>query len=208
MKDTKIYIPKLSIGNTQSVVNMINRLGGDVEIANNPEELLLAKKIILPGVGAYDTGMRELNIDGWVPILNKLVIEDKVPVLGICLGMQLFFDGSEEGELPGLGWIPGYLRKFQSSIDTPIKIPHMGWNTVHVQKQDGLITVSAEEEHRYYFVHSYHAICENSHDIVATVCHGSNVTAAVQRENIYGVQFHPEKSHRFGMELLNNFLSI
>jgi glutamine amidotransferase len=208
MKDTKIYIPKLSIGNTQSVVNMINRLGGDVEIANNPEELLLAKKIILPGVGAYDTGMRELNIDGWVPILNKLVIEDKVPILGICLGMQLFFDGSEEGELPGLGWIPGYLRKFQSSIDTPIKIPHMGWNTVDVQKQDGLITFSAEEEHRYYFVHSYHAICENSHDIVATVCHGSKVTAAVQRENIYGVQFHPEKSHRFGMELLNNFLSI
>ena len=208
MKETKIYIPKLSIGNTQSVVNMINRLGGEVVIANTPEDLLSAKKIILPGVGAFDTGMRELNEDGWTPILNKLVLEDKVLVLGICLGMQLFFDRSEEGELQGLGWIPGYLRKFQSSNDTPIKIPHMGWNTVDVQKTGGLITDSNEEELRYYFVHSYHAICENSLDVVATVSHGFDVTAAVKRENIFGVQFHPEKSHRFGMTLLNNFLSI
>ena len=208
MKQTKIYIPKLSIGNTQSVFNMINRLGGEVVIANGPEDLLFAKKIILPGVGAFDTGMRELNEDGWTPILNKLVLEDKVLVLGICLGMQLFFDRSEEGELQGLGWIPGYLRKFQSSNDMPIKIPHMGWNTVDVQKTGGLITVSNEEELRYYFVHSYHAICENSLDVVATVRHGFNVTAAVKRENIFGVQFHPEKSHRFGMTLLNNFLSI
>jgi glutamine amidotransferase len=208
MKETKIYIPKLSIGNTKSVVNMINRLGGEVVIANTPEDLLSAKKIILPGVGAFDTGMRELNEDGWSPILNKLVLEDKVPVLGICLGMQFFFDGSEEGILPGLKWMPGYLRKFQSSTDNPIKIPHMGWNTVSVQKIDGLIPAYAEEEVRYYFVHSYHAVCENYFHVVATANHGSNITAAVQHDNIYGVQFHPEKSHRFGMALLNNFLSI
>ena len=208
MGNAKIYIPKLSIGNTKSVVNMIKRIGGEVVIANTPEELLPGKKIVLPGVGAFDTGMHELNHDGWTAVLNKLVIEDKAPVLGICLGMQLFFDGSEEGELPGLGWISGYLRKFQPSSETPIKIPHMGWNTVDIKRTDGLIEASKEDEQRYYFVHSYHAVCENKLDVVATVYHGSNVTAAIQHKNIYGVQFHPEKSHKFGMNLLNKFLSI
>lgn len=208
MKEDKIYIPNLSLGNTQSVVNMINRLGGEVVIAKKPEELMAAKKIILPGVGAYDVGIKELQDGGWVDALNKLVLRDKVPVLGICLGMQLFFDGSEEGVLPGLGWIKGTLKKFNSEEKAPIKIPHMGWNAVKVVRTDGLIPIDGEEEVRYYFVHSYHAVCANPQDVVATVHHGSDVTAAVRHDNIYGVQFHPEKSHRFGMDLLKNYLSI
>lgn len=208
MKEAIVHIPKLSIGNTQSVINMIHRVGGQVVIANTPDDLLPAKKIILPGVGAYDTGMEELNNGGWTTVLNKLVIEDHVPVLGICLGMQFFFDGSEEGKLPGLGWIPGYLRKFKQSETMPIKIPHMGWNAVEVKKNGGIIPSSSAEEIRYYFVHSYHAVCENEEHVIATAHHGYDVTAAVQRDNIFGVQFHPEKSHRFGMDLLKKFLLI
>lgn len=203
-----IHIPNLSLGNTKSVVNMINRIGGKVIIANSPEELMDAKKIILPGVGSYDIGMRELHDGGWVEALNKLVIEQHVPILGICLGMQFFFNRSEEGSESGLGWIAGHLQKFVSEENNPIKIPHMGWNAVNILRKDGLIPTEVEEEVRYYFVHSYHAICENKEDLVATAFHGSNVTAAVQKNNIYGVQFHPEKSHRFGMDLLRNYLSV
>jgi len=209
MEEKKIiHIPNLSIGNTKSVINMISRIGGKVIMANSPDELLNAKKIILPGVGSYDIGMRELHDDEWIGTLNKLVIDQKVPVLGICLGMQLFFNNSEEGTESGLGWIPGHLKKFVSEENNPIKIPHMGWNAVNVLRKDGLIPAFNDEELRYYFVHSYHAICENQEDLVATAFHGSNITAAVQKNNIYGVQFHPEKSHRFGMDLLTNFLSL
>ena len=203
-----IHIPNLSLGNTKSVVNMINRIGGKVIIANSPEELMKAKKIILPGVGSYDIGMRELNDGGWVAALNKLVIEQHVPILGICLGMQFFFNSSAEGSESGLGWIDGNLQKFVSEERNPIKIPHMGWNSVEIINKDGLIPTVPGEEIRYYFVHSYHAICKNKEDLVATAFHGSNVTAAVQKNNIYGVQFHPEKSHRFGMDLLRNYLSL
>lgn len=209
MEEKKIiHIPNLSIGNTKSVVNMINRIGGKVIISNTPDELLNAKKIILPGVGSYDIAMRELHDGGWVGALNKLVIDQKVPILGICLGMQLFFNKSEEGTESGLGWISGHLKKFVSEENNPIKIPHMGWNVVNILRKDGLIPTVNDEELRYYFVHSYHAICENKENLVATAFHGSNVTAAVQKDNIYGVQFHPEKSHRFGMDLLTNYLSL
>lgn len=202
-----IHIPNLSLGNTKSVVNMINRIGGKVIIANSPEQLMEAKKIILPGVGSFDIGMRELHDGGWVDALNKLVIQQHVPILGICLGMQFFFNKSEEGIENGLGWIGGHLQKFMSEENNPIKIPHMGWNSVNILNKESLITTDLEEV-RYYFVHSYYAICENKEDLVATVFHGSNVTAAVQKNNIYGVQFHPEKSHRFGMDLLKNYLLL
>ena len=207
MENNKIYIPNLSLGNTKSVVNMINRLGGEVVIANTPDELLEAKKVILPGVGSFDVGMKELNEHAWVDVLNKLALERKIPILGICLGMQFFFDESEEGALPGLGWIPGKLMKFVSQPENPIKVPHMGWNAIKLHKSDSLFPVQ-DEELRYYFVHSYHAVCADPKHIVATAYHGSDVTASVQKDNIYGFQFHPEKSHRFGMELLKIFLSI
>ncbi len=208
MKKNSIHIPNLSLGNTKSVVNMINRIGGKVIIANTPDELMEAKKIILPGVGSYDIGMRELHEGGWVTALNKLVIEEHVPILGICLGMQFFFNRSEEGSEKGLGWINGYLQKFVSNESEPIKIPHMGWNTVNVIKRDSLIQSEGLDETRYYFVHSFHAICEDKENLVATAFHGSDVAAAVVKNNIYGVQFHPEKSHRFGMDLLTKFLAV
>ena len=208
MKKNIIHIPNLSLGNTKSVVNMINRIGGKVIIADNPDELMEAKKIILPGVGSYDIGMRELHEGGWVTALNKLVIEEHVPILGICLGMQFFFNRSEEGSEKGLGWINGYLQKFVSNESEPIKIPHMGWNTVNVLKRDSLIQSEGLDETRYYFVHSFHAICEDRENLVATAFHGSDVVAAVEKNNIYGVQFHPEKSHRFGMDLLTKFLAV
>jgi glutamine amidotransferase len=208
VKKNSIHIPNLSLGNTKSVVNMINRIGGKVIIANTPDELMEAKKIILPGVGSYDIGMRELHEGGWVTALNKLVIEEHVPILGICLGMQFFFNRSEEGSEKGLGWINGYLQKFVSNESEPIKIPHMGWNTVNVIKRDSLIQSEGLDETRYYFVHSFHAICEDKENLVATAFHGSDVAAAVVKNNIYGVQFHPEKSHRFGMDLLTKFLAV
>lgn len=208
MKKNIIHIPNLSLGNTKSVVNMINRIGGKVIIADTPEELMEAKKIILPGVGSYDIGMRELQEGGWVTALNKLIIEEHVPILGICLGMQFFFNRSEEGSEKGLGWINGYLQKFVSNESEPIKIPHMGWNTVNVLKRDSLIQSEGLDETRYYFVHSFHAICEDRENLVATAFHGSDVAAAVEKNNIYGVQFHPEKSHRFGMDLLTKFLAV
>jgi glutamine amidotransferase len=203
-----VHIPNLSLGNTKSVVNMINRIGGKVIIANSPMELMEAKKIILPGVGSYDIGMRELHEGGWASVLHKLVIEQHVPILGICLGMQFFFNKSEEGSESGLGWIAGYLKKFVSTDKSPIKIPHMGWNAIEIVNNGVLIPNDFVDELRYYFVHSYHAICENKEDLIATAFHGSNITAVVQRNNIYGVQFHPEKSHKFGMDILRNYLAI
>ena len=203
-----IYIPNLSLGNTKSVVNMINRIGGKVIIANSPEELLDANKIILPGVGSFDSGMMELKDGGWSKVLKKLVIDEKIPILGICLGMQLFFDSSEEGSESGLAWIPGHLKKFTSTEKEKIKIPHMGWNTLKIKKKDNIILGEPNTESRYYFVHSYHAICLNIENVIATSFYGSEITAAVQKNNIFGVQFHPEKSHRFGMSLLKNFMSI
>ncbi|WP_285009888.1 imidazole glycerol phosphate synthase subunit HisH [Pedobacter faecalis] len=207
MNNSKIYIPNLSLGNTKSVVNMVRKAGGLVQIAGSPSELLDAEKIILPGVGSYDAGMTELHDGGWVEALNDLVLVRKRPILGICLGMQFFFDGSEEGVCPGLGWIPGTLVRFCSTPENPIKVPHMGWNTLKVKRTDSLFD-SSDEEVRFYFVHSYHAVCKDEYDLVATAHHGSDVTAAVQRGNIYGVQFHPEKSHKFGLSLFNNFLSV
>ena len=208
MNEKIVYIPNLSLGNTKSVMNMVARIGGKVIIANSPDELLQAKKIILPGVGSFDSGMKELKDGGWIEVLNKLVLEDKVPILGICLGMQFFFDDSEEGVLKGLGWIHGSLKKFISDPLNPIKIPHMGWNTISICKSDGLIPLEEDNEIRFYFVHSYHAVCANKEHVVATTKHGINVTASVNNNNIYGVQFHPEKSHKYGMALLNNFLSL
>lgn len=203
-----IYIPNLTLGNTKSVVNMINRIGGEVIIANSPEEMLDAKKIILPGVGSFDSGMRELKAGGWAKVLKKLVIDQNIPILGICLGMQLFFDSSEEGLEAGLGWISGNLKKFNSTEKEKIKIPHMGWNTLTIKKKDSILPDEPNTDARFYFVHSYHALCSNLDCVIATAFHGSEITAAVQKNNIYGVQFHPEKSHRFGMSLLKNYLLI
>ncbi len=208
-----VYIPNLSLGNTKSVINMVNKIGGEVILANSPEDLIGANKIILPGVGSFDVGMKEIRDAGWLNILNKKALVEKVPILGICLGMQFFFDYSEEGnensKVQGLGWIKGYLKKFEPSFTNGIKIPHMGWNKIKILNNCELFSdQDSLNDLRYYFVHSYHAICADNSNLVATTFYGSDVTAVVQSENIYGAQFHPEKSHKFGMNLFSNFIKL
>jgi glutamine amidotransferase len=195
------------VGNLASIFNIIKRLGGRVAISRDRSELNNAKKIIIAGVGAFDHGMTNLRQGGWIDALNEAVLVRKIPVLGICLGMQLMCRSSEEGILPGLQWINAHVKRFKLPPDSNLKIPHMGWNTVNVVKPNPLIATD-EGEQRFYFVHSYHAICINHQDILATVYHGYEVTAAFSHENIFGVQFHPEKSHRFGMALMKKFLEL
>lgn len=202
-----ICIVNYGLGNLNSILNIIKKIGGESRIIDEVSELKSARKLILPGIGAFDHGMKFLNERGWVDELNTAVLERKVPVLGICLGMQLMCKGSEEGLLPGLGWFDADVKRFRIPEGSPDKIPHMGWNALRIKKQNSLIG-QKEEEQRFYFVHSYHVVCNNPHDELASAVHGYEFTAAISRENIYATQFHPEKSHRFGMELLKNFIAI
>ena len=199
-----IIIVDYGMGNVGSILNMFKKLGVDnVTVSNKIEGVEEADKLILPGVGAFDNGMKNLKESGLIPVLNKKVIEDEVPVLGICLGMQLLCNKSEEGEEPGLGWIDADVIKFRIDDTINFKIPHMGWNYIEIKGANPLI--SKEQKNRYYFVHSYYVKCNVEEDILARANHGFDFTCAVQHENIFGTQFHPEKSHKFGMKLLKNF---
>jgi glutamine amidotransferase len=197
-----------NLGNVGSVLRMIEKVGGTAIRISTPEEIRQAEKIILPGVGNFDYGMRLLHEKGLVSEI-QIIAQQGTPLLGICLGMQLLFDCSEEGTATGLGLIPGKAIKFNDSTKR-LLIPHMGWNEVDVCKANPILPFHLEEEvkPRFYFVHSYHAICQNPEDLLATVHHGTDVTAAVSRGNIYGVQFHPEKSHRFGMDMIKRFVEL
>jgi glutamine amidotransferase len=201
-----IAIIDYGMGNLGSIVNMLKRVGANAAVASSAAAIASADKLILPGVGAFDHGMAGLN-DGWTDVLNEAVLHRGVPVLGICLGMQLLCQSSEEGHLPGLGWIDAQVKRFRVSSETTLKIPHMGWNSVMVAKPNPLIAADQSEQ-RFYFVHSYHAICGNPEDVLATAHYGYDFAAAVSHENIFGVQFHPEKSHRFGMDLIKNFVEL
>ncbi|MBX7046493.1 MAG: imidazole glycerol phosphate synthase subunit HisH [Ignavibacteria bacterium] len=202
-----IYIINYGVGNLNSISNIIKKVGGESEIISDVSLLKQAKKIILPGVGAFDHAMKKLAEHGWTEELTDTVVNRKIPTLGICLGMQMLCKKSEEGVLPGLGWIDAEVKKFNFPEGTNLKVPHMGWNQVHVKKENPLIK-NPEEEHRFYFVHSYHVVCNNEADILGTTNYGIEFTSSVSHDNIYGAQFHPEKSHRFGMELLKNFIDI
>ena len=202
-----ITILDYGMGNTASILNMIHRVGGDAVISSDPQQILGANALILPGVGAFDNAMQKLNDSGLVKLIRQRVLEDKIPFLGICLGMHLLFDSSEEGTLPGLGFIPGAVRRFDfSGLDIQkLKIPHMGWNVVYPQNDSRLFD-GFEKDPRFYFVHSYHAVCTDSSHVAATCDYGYQFTCAVQKDNIFAAQFHPEKSHKFGMQLFKNFL--
>lgn len=194
------------MGNLGSIQNMLKKIGIESKIISKPNELEEATKIILPGVGAFDTGIRNLNNGGWIEILNKRVLNDKIPVLGICLGMQLMCNSSEEGELKGLGWIDAEVKKFSFS-DTSFKIPHMGWNSVTINKNSDVF-IDDFNERRYYFVHSFYVISHKTENILTSTKFGIEFTSAFQKENIIGVQFHPEKSHKFGLSFLKNFTHL
>ncbi|MCJ8347865.1 imidazole glycerol phosphate synthase subunit HisH [bacterium] len=201
-----ITIIDYGIGNISSVANMIHKVGGTASICNDPAELYKASKIVLPGVGSFDQGMKNLYDRGWIDALNDAVLNRHIPILGICLGMQLMGNHSEEGVEKGLGWIDADVIKFRESSIDGLKVPHMGWNVVIPEKTNSLI--SSTEEHRFYFVHSYHWGCHSEVDILAKTDYGHYFTCAFQRGNIFGAQFHPEKSHRFGMGLFSSFLEI
>jgi len=198
-----IGIVDYGMGNVGSVESMINFLGyHKTKIVKSPEELDLVDKIILPGVGSFDNGMDNIIRSGLRLELYHQVLEKRKPVLGICLGMQLLMQKSEEGDLPGLGFIKGECKKFNFS-DTKLKVPHMGWNEAKPIKSD-----LCKKDSRFYFVHSYYVECQNKEDIMLETNYGIKFTSGVSKDNIFGVQFHPEKSHKYGMKLIENFINL
>ena len=203
-----ITIIDYGAGNIKSIRNMLKKMGVASIISKNPTEIAQAEKLILPGVGHFDFGMKNLKESGLIEVLHTSVMKEKVPLLGICLGAQLLGNSSEEGSEKGLSWIDMEVGKFDSSkIDVKFKIPHMGWNDIEIQQPSKLLA-KLEQEARFYFVHTYHMKPNNAEDVLTTTNYGYNFASAVKRANIYGVQFHPEKSHRFGMQLLSNFSKI
>ena len=199
-----VAIIDYGLGNLGSIANMLKVIGEKSVITADKETIAKADKIILPGVGAFDAGMAKLNETGLVDFIKEQVVNEKKPLLGICLGMQLLGRKSEEGELPGLGLIPFDSVRFQFD-DTSLRVPHMGWDVVEFQ-QNSSLTEGLTGRPRYYFVHSYHAKCDSKDNVLMTCDYGYEFACAVVSGNIYGVQFHPEKSHDFGMALLENFV--
>lgn len=203
-----IAIVNYGLGNLTSILNMHRRLGIDAIITNNHEELQKADKLILPGVGHFDKGMQNLNESGLRTLLDEMVLKENKYILGICLGAQLMTRGSEEGVENGLGWVPADTIKFRINVASSLKVPHMGWTDLNVTKESPLFQ-NLPTEPRYYFVHTYHFLFdENNSTVIGKSAYGYDFTCAFQKENIYGVQFHPEKSHKFGMKLLDNFSKL
>ncbi len=200
-----IIIIDYGMGNVKSIENIIRKVGGDALISQNADEIIDADKIILPGIGSFDTGMKNLTEMSLIPVLQKKVLQEKTPFLGICLGMQLITKKSEEGTMGGLGWINAYTVKFKPMDD--LKIPHMGWNYITIKKKSQLFK-DMYDNPRFYFVHSYYVYCNDENDVLTTTEYGLEFTSAIEKENIYATQFHPEKSHKFGMKLMKNFIEL
>ncbi len=193
-------------GNVSAIGNIYDQLNIKYKIIDKvidfPRE---TTKIILPGVGAFDETMKSLNISGFRELLDEKVISEKISVLGICVGMQILSEGSEEGELEGLGWVKGFVKKFDvTKLNFLPKIPHLGWNSINPTVSSKLFDC-VDFETGFYFIHSYYFQCINSSDILTTSQYGDTFTSSINRENIFGTQFHPEKSHKNGIQLLKNF---
>ena len=202
-----ITIVNYGVGNLASIKNMLKKAGFESELATDEETIGKASKIILPGIGAFDHCMSEFNKSGLRNIVTKQVLEQKTPVLGICVGLQMLMEGSEEGTEQGLGWIAGKTVKFKKEELGDLKIPHMGWTNVKIAKKTPL-TENLGDQPRFYFVHSYYVQPNDKSDEMLTAFYGYEFTAAVNRDNIYGAQFHPEKSHKYGMRILENFARL
>ena len=200
-----IAILDYGLGNLGSISNMLKVIGEKSKITNDVESIRKSDGIILPGVGAFDAGMSKLNESGLTDVIKEEAGKGK-PILGICLGMQLLGNRSEEGSMPGLSLIRFECKKF-NFVDKSLKIPHMGWDIVDFRKQHPLLEGLTGQQ-RYYFVHSYYAVCENSDNVLMTCDYGIEFACSVVKNNVMGVQFHPEKSHDFGLALLTNFVNI
>lgn len=200
-----IAIIDSGMGNVGSIANMLKKIGAEAVITNKKEELHEAEKIILPGVGTFDHGMECLREAGLPDIIRSETLENKKPLLGICLGMQLLGKRSDEGKSEGLNLIDFETKAFNIPQEMHLKIPHMGWDVVEFTQKDKILEGITGQQ-KYYFVHSYHAVCTNKENILMKCDYGYEFAAAVKNGNIYGTQFHPEKSHRFGMRLLENFV--
>jgi glutamine amidotransferase len=202
-----ILILNYGLGNISSVSRMIDAVGGVCEIGNSKNQIMQAEKIILPGVGSFDNGMRLLRSLVDIDVLLNKISKEGVPVLGICLGMQLLCRSSEEGSESGLGLIDAEVKKFRFTSDENLKVPNMGWNIVQPGERNPLIPHDTTEQ-RFYFVHSYRVVPDDQRIVIGKANYGYEFCAAFQKENIFGVQFHPEKSHRFGMSLLKRFVEL
>jgi glutamine amidotransferase len=200
----QVVIIDYGLGNLLSVKNMFKKIGVDATISSDFSVIKDAPKLLLPGVGAFDYGMQKIKDSGLQEVLNQKVLIDKTPILGICLGLQIMTKSSEEGVLPGLGWFNAVTKKFRLD-DSSLKVPHMGWNEISIKKQSKLLD-GMYDDARFYFVHSYHLDSQDASDVLLTARYGYDFVCGLEKENILGVQFHPEKSHKFGMKLLSNFI--
>lgn len=199
-----IVIFDYGVGNLTSIMKMINKSGKKAIISGDRDDLEKASKIILPGMGHFDHCMRKFNESGMRDLITNRVMNERIPLLGICVGLQMFFSNSEEGTEQGLGWIPGNVVRFnEARFQQKLTVPNMGWLDVQTNKDNPVLADLSTP--RFYFAHSYHVVADNPEDVLLSADYGYRFTAAVALGNIVGVQFHPEKSHRFGMQLLQNF---
>jgi imidazole glycerol-phosphate synthase subunit HisH len=202
-----ITIINYGMGNLGSIVNTLRRIGVTAEVTSDPKDVRTADKIILPGVGSFKKGMENLKNAGLIPALEEQVLENDVPILGICLGMQLFSDRSEEGDARGLGWIKSDTIRFNfGSNGSRLKIPHMGWNSVIPTKDPFLAHITPHD--RFYFVHSYHISKIEKELVIGTTLYGYEFPSVIRQGNIYGIQCHPERSHSSGVRVLKNFMDL
>lgn len=203
-----IKILDYGLGNVLAFVNVYNRVNIPVEVARSPADLAGATRLILPGVGSFDHAMEQFESSGLRAPVEQLVLEQAMPVLGICVGMQMLARSSDEGQRAGLGWIEGRVRKFErAALPAHTMLPHMGWNDVRPSARGGLFK-GIEDDARFYFLHSYYFECASADTVLARTDYGPDFHCAVRRNNVYGVQFHPEKSHHFGSQLLSNFAEV
>mgnify|MGYP001468927462 FL=1 len=195
-------------GNVQAIATIYKNLNINYQVITKPEDLDKADKLVLPGVGAFDATMQQLIDSGLKDKLNELVFDKKVPILGICVGLQVMGYGSDEGNLPGLGWIPGQVKKFdETKIELKPKLPHMGWNVINDTRNHNLFK-GIDNDFGFYFVHSFYFECEKEENILATSNYGGEFTSSIYANHIFGTQFHPEKSHGNGVQLFKNFADL